>query len=400
MIYAIPVFFLLIGLELWYAKSKGMTLYRLNDALANISCGIVSQVTGVFFKVIGIILYFFLYNVARIYDVPINVFTIVILFVAIDFLYYWFHRYSHEINAFWGAHVVHHQSEDYNLSVALRQSSFQGFVSSIFYLPLAVIGFDPATFVVINLFQTLYQFWIHTEAIDRMPAWFAYVFNTPSHHRVHHGRNPEYIDRNHGGTLIIFDRMFGTFEPEREPVVYGVTTPLNTFNPIWANFDYYKTIGKEMKPMKFTDKLRLLVEKPGWRPAELGGPHQVPEVDRTAQIKYDPKISNSGEQYVFAQYVVMLLGTVGFLLVAGGAPQAIESVILATLVLFTASNLGAITDKKSWAIPVEFARLLLVPLVLWLTMGHLVGVQIIVGILAVVSVVSVWWLFKTRTVSK
>ena len=128
-----------------------------------------------------------------------------------------FHRYSHEINAFWGTHVVHHQSEDYNLSVALRQSAFQGVISGMFYLPLAVFGFDPIPFLLINTLQTLYQFWIHTETIHKLPRWFEYIFNTPSHHRVHHGRNPEYIDKNHGGTLIIFDRLFGTFQDEEAP---------------------------------------------------------------------------------------------------------------------------------------------------------------------------------------
>jgi sterol desaturase/sphingolipid hydroxylase (fatty acid hydroxylase superfamily) len=131
--------------------------------------------------------------------------------MLIDMLYYWFHRYSHEINAFWGAHVVHHQSEEYNLSVALRQSAFQGFISAIFYFPLAILGFDPVAFAILGTFQTLYQFWIHTEAIQKMPVWFEFVFNTPSHHRVHHGRNPEYIDKNHGGTLIIFDRLNQNF---------------------------------------------------------------------------------------------------------------------------------------------------------------------------------------------
>ena len=158
--------------------------------------------------------YLYLFKHYAIFDISNSFFNYALLFIGIDFFYYWFHRLAHEVSLFWGTHIVHHQSEDYNLSVALRQSSFQGFIAMFFYLPLAIIGFNPIAFVTINAFQTLYQFWIHTKTINKMPRWFEFVFNTPSHHRVHHGRNPKYIDKNHGGTLIIFDRLFGSFQAE------------------------------------------------------------------------------------------------------------------------------------------------------------------------------------------
>jgi sterol desaturase/sphingolipid hydroxylase (fatty acid hydroxylase superfamily) len=174
---------------------------------------------------------------------------------------------SHEINAIWATHIVHHQSEEYNLTVALRQSWFQAFFSTLFYLPLAWIGFDPITTVTVIAFNTLYQFWIHTELIKNM-GWFEWIFNTPSHHRVHHGSNPEYIDKNHGGTLIVWDRIFGTFQAEQVAPVYGITTPLRSWNPFHANFHYWNDlIQLSARASRATDKLKVFFAAPGWQPA-------------------------------------------------------------------------------------------------------------------------------------
>lgn len=400
MLYAIPVFFLLIGIELLVARWQHQQLYRFGDAISNISCGIVSQVGGVFLKALTLGLYILLYNIIRntgLPAVPDTWWSYILLFISVDCLYYWFHRYSHEISAFWGAHVVHHQSEDYNLSVALRQSTFQGLISGLFYLPLAVIGFNPITFVIINTFQTLYQFWIHTETINKMPAWFEYVFNTPSHHRVHHGRNPQYIDKNHGGTLIIFDRMFGTFEPEREPVVYGVTKQLASYNPIWANFDFFKDLGKEMRPMRFWDKIVALWQKPGWRPQVLGGYQAPPPITRQEQHKYDVSVSNSANWYILFQYIFALLGTVGFLMAAGKAPFSLEGATLATLVFVSVASLGAISERKTWAKWVEPLRLVAIPAAIFLLFGISTALLLTVfSVYAAAALLGIVWFFSLR----
>ena len=152
------------------------------------------------------------------------------LFLGVDCAYYWFHRIAHEYNAPWAGHVVHHSSEDYNLAVALRQGTFQGLFSWVFYLPLALLGFPPAWFAAMTSFDLLYQFWIHTRAIGKLGP-LEWVLNTPSHHRVHHARNPKYLDKNYAGTLIIWDRMFGTFQAEEEEPVYGLTKPLEQLEP-------------------------------------------------------------------------------------------------------------------------------------------------------------------------
>lgn len=224
---SIPVFFILIGLEVIYDRVKNRHLYRLNDAVSNISCGIFEQITGVFAKVFTVAMYAFVYEQWRFFTVPDTWYSFVLLFLAVDFAYYWAHRKSHEINLLWIGHVVHHQSEEYNLSVTLRQGDLQKIFTSFSYLPIALLGFSPEFFLLIAAINTLYQFWIHTEAIGRLGP-LEWVMNTPSHHRVHHGRNPKYIDRNHAGVFIIWDRMFGTFQPEEEHPVYGITTPVHT----------------------------------------------------------------------------------------------------------------------------------------------------------------------------
>ncbi|WBV63816.1 sterol desaturase family protein [Legionella pneumophila 130b] len=182
----------------------------------------------------------------------------------VDFFYYWYHRVSHRNSFFWIGHSVHHQSEHFNLSVALRQGYFQTLTSWVFYLPLALIGFPTWMFVIVASVNTIYQFWIHTESIRKM-GWFEKIFNTPSHHRVHHGKNPQYIDKNYAGSLIIWDKLFGTFEPEEAPADYGVTEPLDSWNPFYANIKVVKDIlyyGKGLKSK--WDVLRAFFMPPEW----------------------------------------------------------------------------------------------------------------------------------------
>jgi alkylglycerol monooxygenase len=354
---SIPVFFLLIGVELLISKIAKSELYRFNDAVANISCGVTQQVTGVLFKTAMFIGYLLIYEHIRLFNVPDTWWSYVLLFIGVDFFYYWFHRYAHEISFMWGSHIVHHQSEEYNLSVALRQSAFQGFFSMIFYLPLAFLGFNPVAFVAINAFQTLYQFWIHTKTIGKLHPVFEFVFNTPSHHRVHHGRNPQYIDKNHGGTLIIFDRMFGTFEPEREEVVYGVTKPLASWNPIWANFDFYADLFQLIrKAPTWKDKWHILWNKPGWRPDSMGGPLKVPKVSTQSYEKFDTSIPAGLNYYVLAQYVGVIGLTSYFLFEIAGFGDW-QIVVWSAWIFVSVGSLGGIFDLRRWSFFLEIIRL-------------------------------------------
>ena len=277
--------------------------------------------------------------------------------LGVDFFYYWFHRASHEINAGWAAHIVHHQSEDMNLAVALRQSVFQGAMSWVFYLPLALFGFPPAMFLTVSAVNTLYQFWIHTRLIGKLGP-LEWVLNTPSHHRVHHGRNPKYIDRNHAGSLIIWDRMFGTFQEEEEEPVYGITKPLASSNPVWANLHYWADLwALARSTARPLDRLRVFAKPPGWRPPDLGGFEPAPEVDVATYSKYDPTTPRSLAVYVFAQFVLVNLLVAAFLYGQAALPGPTR-VALALLIMASVLALGGLVDRRPWAIPSEVGRLL------------------------------------------
>jgi alkylglycerol monooxygenase len=392
---AVPVFFILIGVELLIQKLGKSDLYRFNDAITNISCGIGQQVLGVFVKMGLLSAYIWIEsNYALTHISTTSVWSWVVLLFGVDFFYYWFHRMAHEISFFWGGHIVHHQSEEYNLSVALRQGAFQAFFSWVFYLPLAWIGFSWWQFVIVNQFQTLYQFWIHTRAIGKLPRWFEAIMNTPSHHRVHHGVNPKYIDKNHAGTFIIWDRLFGTFQKEEEEVVYGITKPLKSWNPVWANFDYFKDLfGVLFRVRSIGDFFRVLFKGPGWRPEYLGGPMKPMPVTPKSFTKFEVKISPALNYYVLTQYVFALGGASAFLFGAKHLDMNWR-IGFGVLIAVSIMSLGTLLEARSWAPWLEALRLFTTAAVVVVFLqGHPLQVMISAG-LAAFSLLSVAALFR------
>jgi sterol desaturase/sphingolipid hydroxylase (fatty acid hydroxylase superfamily) len=260
---SIPIFAILIAFEAWLIFRRNRENYDRKDIWTNIALGFGSVGFGLLFGLFNGLLYVWLYEITPL-KMPLNaVWAWVVLFVADDFLYYWFHRISHESRFFWNFHVVHHSSNKYNLSVAVRQSWFSGVAHWVFYLPLALLGFPLWAYLTMHGFNLLYQFWIHTELIDKLPKPIEYIFNTPSHHRVHHGVNPQYLDKNYSGVLMCWDRMFGTFEPEVEKVRYGITTPLNSYNWLWINSHGWAEMWSAMKhESTFLGKLRCIYGSP------------------------------------------------------------------------------------------------------------------------------------------
>jgi sterol desaturase/sphingolipid hydroxylase (fatty acid hydroxylase superfamily) len=309
---AIPVFFLLIGLELVITRIQEKDYYTLSDSVADLGCGLVSQLVEVALKTFLFAGYLFLYAQRRLFEIPAHsVAAWAGCLLGVDFLYYWFHRKSHEVNAFWAAHVVHHSSEEYNLAVALRQGAFQGAFSWVFYLPLAVIGFPPLH-VPGRLVHRHAVPVLDPHARDREAGPLEWILNTPSNHRVHHGRNPKYIDRNHAGMLIIWDRMFGTYVEEQEEPVYGITTPLRSWNPVWANLHYWVDLfGKARRAARPVDKVRLFLARPGWHPEDLGGFQAPPEVDAARAEKFATPAPSGLKVYAFVQFAItMAVGSV------------------------------------------------------------------------------------------
>jgi len=268
-VYAIPAFFGLMLVEAFVTWRRGMDAYEGRDTAASLSMGVGNLVIALGTRGLTFGFMLFLYE-HRIVELGTGIAVWVALFLAEDLTYYWFHRGSHEVRFLWAAHVNHHSSERYNLSTALRQSWTTPFTTLLFYWWLPLAGFHPVMIATMTSISLLYQFWIHTETIDRLGA-FEQAFNTPSHHRVHHGSNVEYLDRNHGGILIVWDRLFGSFEPERAPVRYGLTKNLETFNPLRIAFHEWAALARDVwNAASWRDRLGYLFQAPGWRPDGAG----------------------------------------------------------------------------------------------------------------------------------
>ncbi|RZJ78820.1 MAG: sterol desaturase family protein [Flavobacterium sp.] len=389
---SVPVFFILIGIELAYSFYKKLGYYRLNDSISNLSQGIGQQVTGLFMKTALFFGYAYIFEHWRLTTMPQTIWVWIALFIAVDFCYYWFHRMSHQVNALWAAHIVHHQSEDYNLTVALRQSWFQGWFSWVFYLPLAWLGFDPVMFLTLSAFNTLYQFWIHTQAIKSM-GFLEHIINTPSHHRVHHGSNPKYIDKNHAGSLIIWDKMFGTFQKEEEQVYYGITTPLASWNPVWANLHYWKDLLETAKRSNsLGDKINVFIKPPGWFPASLGGFKSAPDIDVLKYKKYDSKYDRNLIFYVLVQFVIALATGSALLFLYAKMPLTQNSII-AIFTLTTLLSCGALLDHKKWLKYFEYCRLLLSIGALYFFQDFSVFKALSIS-LAVMQIISFFWFYS------
>ena len=232
---AVPLFFLLIGFELWAQRRRGRAKYRFHDSIASLSCGVGQQTLNLGLTAVFLGAYSALFERFALFRVsPSSPLGWAVLLFAVDLSYYALHRADHRVNVLWAGHAVHHQSEEYNLSTALRQSWLEALLGTPFYLPLAVLGFPPVMFATMLTVNTLYQFWIHTRSVGKLGALEG-IINTPSAHRVHHGVDPQYIDKNYGGMLSIWDRLFGTYEPEGVEPIYGTVKPLASHNPLWAN---------------------------------------------------------------------------------------------------------------------------------------------------------------------
>jgi len=266
-IYAIPAFIALMAVEALLLARTARRGYEARDTAASLAMGVGSLVVGIVAKAMHLALLTLVARLAPVEIAPSWASWIALLLLG-DLAYYWFHRLSHEVRFLWAAHVNHHSSERYNLSTALRQSWTTGFTSMLFYWPLALLGFPPAMILAGIAINTVYQFWIHTELIDRVGPLEA-VLNTASHHRVHHGTNPRYLDRNHGGMLIVWDRLFGTFEPEGEAVRFGLTHNIDTFNPLRIAFHEWQALAADVRSARrWRDRLGHVFAGPGWMPAD------------------------------------------------------------------------------------------------------------------------------------
>ena len=306
---AAPVFFLMIGLELLWGWAKGRNTYSFSDACNSLGLGSLSQIWAIPATLLRIGIYSALFStLSRNPDAALwhSLGGWLLALLAYDFCYYWLHRMGHEMAVLWAAHVVHHQSQHYNLSTALRQTSSGLLFGWIFYLPLALIGVPPTLFAAVAMIDLLYQFWVHTEHVPKL-GWFDRWFCSPSNHRVHHAVNDAYIDRNYGGILIIWDRLFGSFQEEHEPCVYGTRSPLHSWDPLWANFEVYAALARDSwQARRWRDKLLVWLKPPGWQSAEMALRAPKAVFSLTQVRRFDPPLSRGLRLYAALQFAALL----------------------------------------------------------------------------------------------
>jgi len=356
---AVPFFFVLIGLELLWARRRGVRVYRFTDTLTDLSCGITSQVVLIFWAALQLAIYDAVYRHAHLVSLTPSWgrpwLPWVVAFIGVDLLYYWWHRLSHEVNFLWAAHVVHHQSEDYNLAVALRQAVLTSWTALPFYLPLAILGVPTLVFAVTHALSTLYQFWIHTQLVGKIRGPVDWIMNLPSHHRVHHAINPQYLDKNYGATLVVWDRLFGTYAEEVERPVYGITKPLASFDPMWAQVHYWLEMASMMRAARTPfEKLRVWFASPAWKPE--GYVVETPPIRN--RTKYDRPVSRKLATYVALQYVGVVGATFALLTWHHGLPRTVVIVGVAA-VLGALVAIGALLEGRPWALRAELGRLAL-----------------------------------------
>ena len=291
---SVPFFVVAILLEgaVFLAKRQLSRHYRVNDMSTSIMAGLVQQMLGrVCVDALDLMAYCYVYSHWALFRLPESTWWIHLLcFLAVDCSYYWLHRFTHECSLGWASHSPHHSSEDYNLSTALRQGALQGVFNPLFHTWMALLGFHPITFLTHSQINTVSQFWIHTESIKKVGI-LEYVLNTPSHHRVHHARNPRYLDKNYAGALIIWDRMFGTFQEEEEEPVYGLVSPIQSFDPTHVQFGYLQEIiGKACSLPTWRQRWRALFASPAVNPTD-GSLYEIPEPPKPAEVvKFGPSI--------------------------------------------------------------------------------------------------------------
>ncbi len=332
---AVPFFLLAIGIELLWGWWKGRNTYRLNDSFSSLMLGILSQAQKFLRLGIGGVVYGWIgAGIDHDFWREDLLITWIVAFILYDLCYYWLHRLSHERQILWAAHVAHHQSEEYNLSTALRQTSTGFLLGWIFYIPMFLVGIPPEVMVTVGALNLIYQFWVHTRHIPEL-GWLEFLFVTPSNHRVHHAQNDQYVDKNYGGVFIVWDRLFGTYQRElpHEPCIYGIRGPLKSWNPWHALTHIYRNMLEDMRRVAtWRERWQVVVARTGWQP------ESIPAADRRQKNNlrefrvYDPMVSVGWRAYGGLQIVG---ATLMLLWAQLEAPELIEAWLIFILLLWT-----------------------------------------------------------------
>ena len=357
--YAVPFFLLAILIELTYGIIKKNNTYRLNDAISSLFMGSLRSANKLIIIGLGGYAFYLIETNNSLWRMDANSPLVwVFAFIVYDFFYYWFHRMSHERQIFWASHVAHHQSEDYNLSTALRQTGTGAFITWIFFIPVFLIGVPSYVFVSVASINLIYQFWVHSEHIPKL-GWYEKFFVTASNHRVHHAQNENYIDKNYGGVFIIWDRMFGTYKEEdiSEAPIYGIRGKIDTFNPIWANLHIYVNMLQDIWSAKrWKEKAFVPFARTGWRPSSLPNSIRKDDFNPVTFKKYNPQVPTKIKVYSFFQFFA--LSYVGFALLENGNLNYQQLWVTISMMAFTMYCTSLWLDGKE-GVGMEITRLAL-----------------------------------------
>jgi len=359
---AVPFFIGLMYLEYYLSKKKDKgDNFHFDEAVANINVGIAERLSDLFTTGLFYLFFVWINKNFALFDIQPMLITWVLLFLFTDFMWYWYHRFGHKVNLFWSVHVVHHQSDDYNFTVSARITVFQAVARCLFWSALPLIGFPAEMITVFLLIHGTYPFFTHTQLIGKL-GWLEYFLVTPSHHRVHHSSNPQYLDKNYGDVLIIWDKLFGTFAEEKEQPVYGLTKPLNSHSFLWQHFHFLLEIIVAFKRAKgFIQKFKCIFGKPDDIDSRIR-----PVLEKRLSFKTQ-ELTHSSQllTYIKGQTIVSLI--VLFLLILFEHYFSTDKIfVLALFIILSLVTTGAMLEQRHWIFHLEFTRLTLLGIFTWL----------------------------------
>ena len=396
--FIIPILLLLVAIEYMISRRKNVETYRFSDTIVNMSCGILERMFDLFYVVLLYFIFDFLSENFALTHIPQNAFTWILALLVADFLAYWHHRLSHEINFMWASHIVHHQSEELNLTTVFRVSAFAVINRSFFFIWMPLAGFSPAFTTSAIVFIGLYQFVTHTRLVGKL-GFLEYIFVTPSSHRVHHGRNEKYLDKNYGHVFIFWDRLLGTYEEEdeNEEVEFGITTGFESSNPYWAYLHYWVDLFKRASKMdNFMDKVRVFLMPPTWAPESLPLAKVEYEVDATGKRKkYRLDVPVRLQLYVLFN-ILLTVGGFMYLTFQKAELSALQMGLLIATIAISVLAQGLLMERKKWALNTEYIRLGVSAALVSVVFAFSPYNWIIIPVLLLVFMVFAFWAIRMR----
>ena len=378
---AIPFFLLFMGLEYWWSKRKRMKVYQVNETIANINVGIAERLSDILTT--GAFYFFFtwIHDNFALFQIKASLLNWVLLFLLTDLVWYWYHRFGHEVNLFWSVHVVHHQSDDFNYSVSARITVLQAIARGLFWSVLPLVGFPPHMITILLMIHGTYPFFTHTQLVGKL-GWIEYIFVTPSHHRVHHSSNEEYLDKNYGDVLIIWDKIFGTFAKEEAAPKYGLTEPLKGYSFLWQHFHFILEMVIAFKMAKgLKQKFKVVFGKPD-------------NIDPRIRFYLEKKLASKNKQFAPSEGLLDIIKiqtvftlVILFFTILFSAQLSITKIsILSAFIILSVIATGAMLEQRRWIFHLDYARLVLIAMFSYILYPHQYVAVIIISVLSFILV--------------